>query len=185
MRTCSARRGVTIGQSHSSMIVRLNSPLSGDWPKRIATSTSSRSKSMRRREAEKRSSMSGLAAAKVKRRGASHLAVKPGPAVTVSGAPSCVRRAARHAAPSRSNPSVAPGDSARPASVNATARFMRRKSGAPKCSSSERIWNDRAAGVTPISAAALAKERCRAAASKARRAVRGGRRSDMDRTSRT
>ena len=89
------------------------------------------------------------------------------------------RLAARHAAVSASNPSRVPGARARPASVSSTARVSRVKSGAPRCCSSDLIWKDSAAGVTCNSSAARAKDRCRAAASKARSAVSGGRRSGI------
>jgi hypothetical protein len=101
----------------------------------MATSTSSRLKSISLRLAENLNSISGYALAKPKRRGASHFAVKAGPAVTVSTELSPIRCADRQAAARVTNPSATPGASARPASVSLTARLRRWNTGVPKWSS--------------------------------------------------
>jgi hypothetical protein len=68
---------------------------------------------------------------------------------------------------------------ASPSSVSFSARFIRRKSGAPSASSSALIWWLTAAWVTFSSAAASVKDMWRAAASKARSGFKGGNRFAM------
>ena len=64
-----------------------------------------------------------------------------------------------------------------PASVSASARWLRRNSAVPSSSSSARIWRLMADWVTKRSAAALVNESWRAAASKEASRSSGGRRS--------
>src|SRR3546814_428312 len=105
-----------------------------------------------------------------------HLAAKLVKVLTVSPPPRSRCCSLAVASWMRSNASRMGGRYAWPASVSSSARFWRLNSGRPSHSSSALIWWLIAAWVTCSSAAALVKLRCRAAASKARSALRGGRR---------
>src|SRR5262245_12576262 len=98
------------------------------------------------------------------RRGTSHSAAKDAVVVTVS----IPGRAPRRPATSRSRRSTSAQVlySVWPSSVRRSSRWLRRNSATPSCSSRVWIWRLTADWVTNSSAAALVKERLRAAASK-------------------
>ena len=135
----SASSGVIIGVIHSRISGSECTSLWCPKPNRIAASTASRSKSINRSDAENRSSISGWACANSYRRGASYLDVNAGPAVTVNVLLSLNLCVFRHADDKAENPSVTPGASIHPASVNSTARFKRRNTGSPRWVSSDLI----------------------------------------------
>ena len=80
---------------------------------------------------------------------------------------------------SAANPSRTPGNNRRAASVSCKARPLRWNRRQAKCSSSVRICRLTALWVIDSSSAARVNDVCRAAASNARRAYKGGRRRDI------
>ncbi len=119
-----------------------------------------------------RTSTSGCCARKPSSRGTSHFAASDGEVVTISfGRPSTARSRCT-ARPMVPSPSATARDRISPAAVRRTTRLERSNSRTARSSSSSRMAWLTAAGVTFSSAAALVKLRCRAAASKPRRAAR-------------
>ncbi len=126
-----------------------------------------------------RRSYCGYDAVNERSRGISQRATKFGGASTAMRPRASSRRAWASPAAKQSKPSRSFGSIASAAGVSSMARVSRRKSSTPRYSSRLFTCCEIAAGVTKSSSAARLKLRWRAAASKARRALSGGRRSDM------